>query len=95
MSVVDRTIDELVAMEAKLGESTSFEEAFPIYEAKRRLEETLSSMEAEINRLTKGWTWAPPPQVQSQDGQQRISPPVREKLRRMPVTTPRRLIPAG
>jgi hypothetical protein len=95
MPVVDRTIDELVAMEAKLGESTSFEEAYPIYMAKRRLEETLSVWEADINRLVRGWTWAPPPQVQSQGGEQRIPTPVREKLRRSPVTTSRRPVPAS
>lgn len=95
MSVVDRTIDELLAMEARLGESTSFAEAFPIYAAKRRLEETLAVWEADLKRLVRGWTWAPPGQVQSQGGQQRVPSPVREDLRRSPVTTQRRLVPAG
>jgi hypothetical protein len=95
MSVVDRTIDELVAMEARLGESSSFEEAYPLYVAKRRLEETLSAWESEINRLIRGWTWVAPPQVQSQGAEQRVPAPVREDMRRSPVTTSRRCVPAG
>jgi hypothetical protein len=95
MGVVDRTIDELLEMESKLGESEDFNNAFPLYLAKRRLEESLASMEADFNRCARGWTWMPPPQVQSRDGEQRITSPVREKLPRSPVTSPRGCIPTG
>jgi hypothetical protein len=95
MAIVDKTIDDLIAMEAKLGESISFEEAFPIYAAKRRLEETLNAAQVEINRLLKGWTWAQPPRVQSHGGQQCVTPPVREELQRSPVTSARRFVPTG
>jgi hypothetical protein len=95
MGVVDRTIDELLEMESKLGDSENFDDAFPLYLAKRKLEESLESMEADINRCAKGWTWAPPPQVQSQGAEQPVTPAVREKLPRSPVTSPRGCLPTS
>jgi hypothetical protein len=96
MGVVDRTIDELLEMESKLGDSENFDDAFPLYLAKRKLEESLESMEADINRYAKGWTWMPPPQVHSQGAPEQCVPTaLREKLPRSPVTTRGGCLPTG
>lgn len=91
--VVDRTIDMLIEMEQRLNESSTIEEAFPLYMAKRRFEEELRSVEAELNRLVKGWVWMPPLGVQSQGEQQPVATPVREVLQRDPRPSPRRPVP--
>jgi hypothetical protein len=95
MPVVDRSIDDLEILESRLTTSSSVEEAWSFYRAKRRLEESLQSMEAEFNRTARGWTWMPPPQVESQGGQQRVSSVVREDLQRSPVTSARRPLSPG
>lgn len=59
MPLVDRSIDEIQALEHRRVNAPTFKEAVILYCAKEQLVRALHNELAEVTRLTRGWSYVP------------------------------------